>query len=206
MHALIELRSLLFLSQRPAISRASRTAAHLAPGGEHTIRNSSSHCRRSTRLHTVQREVRGPQYGLLRAMTAQPEAPLAEAETQAQTAKQALPRADDIKLDRSAFTEVLKLKALRVPTARCQELMKRFTGCVWRDLIVCLMRGMALALDITTLACRPAERMYAYSQVHLPSAQDAVHRSRYAGRGYSLAFAVRSCEGPRSALPPNLTA
>ena len=35
----------------------------------------------------------------------------------------------DIKLDRSAFMEVLKLKALRVPTSRCQELMKRFTGC-----------------------------------------------------------------------------
>ncbi len=60
-------------------------------------------------------------------MVAQPEAPLAEPETQ--PAKQAAPRAEDIKLDRSAFTEVLKLKALRMPTARCQELMKRFTGC-----------------------------------------------------------------------------
>ena len=37
--------------------------------------------------------------------------------------------AADVKLDRSAFTEVLRLKALRVPTSRCQELMKRFTGC-----------------------------------------------------------------------------
>ena len=62
-------------------------------------------------------------------MTAQPEAPLVEAADQAQTVKQAAPRAEDIKLDRGAFTETLKLKALRVPTARCQELMKRFTGC-----------------------------------------------------------------------------
>ena len=60
-------------------------------------------------------------------MVAQSGAPPAEAE--APKVQQAAHQADGIKLDRSAFTEVLKLKALRVPTARCQELMKRFSGC-----------------------------------------------------------------------------
>lgn len=35
----------------------------------------------------------------------------------------------EVQLDRAAFTEVVHLKALRVPTARCQELMKKFSGC-----------------------------------------------------------------------------
>lgn len=36
--------------------------------------------------------------------------------------------AEEIKLDRASFTEIVHLKALRVPTARCQELMKKFSG------------------------------------------------------------------------------
>ena len=35
---------------------------------------------------------------------------------------------EEAQLDRAAFTEVVHLKALRVPTARCQELMKKFSG------------------------------------------------------------------------------
>lgn len=34
----------------------------------------------------------------------------------------------EIQLDRASFTEIVHLKALRVPTARCQELMKKFSG------------------------------------------------------------------------------
>ena len=55
----------------------------------------------------------------------------------------------DIKLDRSAFTEVLKLKALRVPTSRCQELMKRFTGCANR------LRGRRKTLSARVLKIPP---------------------------------------------------
>ena len=127
MHALIELRSLFFLSQRHAVVRASRTAAHLAPGVEHTLRISSLHCWSSAPHRTAHRAVGASSHDLLRTMVAQPEAPQAEAEAPA--AQKGAHQADEIKLDRSAFTEVLKLKALRVPTARCQELMKRFTGC-----------------------------------------------------------------------------
>lgn len=43
----------------------------------------------------------------------------------------------EFQLDRAAFTEVVHLKALRVPTARCQELMKKFSGCGFAGRSLC---------------------------------------------------------------------
>ena len=110
MHALRGLNTLLLLS-KPLVSNSVTAAS--APRFRHRPSTALQSNRLGSSRYTARQAVSLFGRGHLR--------PMAAVQSEARSA--------DVKLDRSAFTEVLKLKALRVPTSRCQELMKRFTGC-----------------------------------------------------------------------------
>ena len=135
MHALTGLKSLWLYSQRHTIKRASQTAARLAPCPRQISSTATARWQVASAQCSAQQRLSALDDGVLRAMVAEGGASAAGAKAQAPQ-RHALPAAD-MKLDRSAFTEEVKLKALRVPTARCQELMKRFTGCASPQKVTC---------------------------------------------------------------------